>query len=172
MPEAPNEEDLQDGDFLDVYRDAQDLYGLIHARFVTTPRGLDLMKTHFLQGVFGHCPRVLCDRQHVLPIGTSEELRVSRVKTYCPRCDQLYATKSKYSDVDGAYFGTSFPHIFTLTFNKLVPNTQPKPYVPKLFGFRVHKSQTIIDRYLTREEYASRKNRKDWHQDADGTFGK
>lgn len=37
---------------------------------------------------------------------------------------------------------------------------------------QVHKSQTIIDRYLTREEYASRKNRKDWHQDADGTFGK
>ena len=79
------------------------------------------MREHYLQGVFGFCPRVECGNQHVLPVGTSDELRVSRVKTFCPKCEQLYATKSKHSDVDGAYFGTSFPHIFCLTYPSLFP---------------------------------------------------
>jgi casein kinase II subunit beta len=57
-----------------------DLYGLIHARFILSSRGLQIMKSKFTSGVFGACPRVLCDRQHVLPVGMSEDLSISRVK--------------------------------------------------------------------------------------------
>lgn len=57
-----------------------DLYGLIHARFIISSRGLHIMRAKYLNGVFGACPRVLCDRQLVLPVGMSEDLSISRVK--------------------------------------------------------------------------------------------
>ena len=57
-----------------------DLYGLIHARFILSPRGLAMMREKFMLGTFGTCQRVLCERQLVLPIGLSEDLSTSRVK--------------------------------------------------------------------------------------------
>jgi casein kinase II subunit beta len=39
-----------------------DLYGLIHARFILSPRGLLLMKEKYMVGAFSYCPRVLCER--------------------------------------------------------------------------------------------------------------
>jgi len=30
------------------------------------------MKEKYLKGAFGVCPRVLCERQHTLPVGMSE----------------------------------------------------------------------------------------------------
>lgn len=89
-----------------------DLYGLIHARFILSPRGLAMMKEKYMMGAFGYCPRVLCERQNILPIGVSEELSTSRVKVYCHRCQDVYIPRQKQLDIDGAYFGTSFPHVF------------------------------------------------------------
>ena len=43
-------------------------------------KGLAMMREKYLLGRFGVCPRVLCERQNVLPVGMSEELRTSRVK--------------------------------------------------------------------------------------------
>ena len=57
-----------------------DLYGLIHARYIISPRGLTMMREKYVLGTFGSCQRILCDRQLVLPIGLSEELSTSRVK--------------------------------------------------------------------------------------------
>ena len=44
--------------------------------------------------------------------------------------------------VDGAAFGTTFPHLFLMTFSNLVPDPLPKDsaYIPRIFGFRVHMS--------------------------------
>ena len=53
-------DDLEDQKFLDIYQEAMDLYGLIHARFIVSPKGLALMREKFLNGIFGVCPRVLC----------------------------------------------------------------------------------------------------------------
>jgi len=89
-----------------------DLYGLIHARFIISTKGLNMMRAKYLNGVFGACPRVLCDRQLVLPVGMSEDLSISRVKVYCPKCEEVYVPRIKFVDIDGAYFGCSFPHIF------------------------------------------------------------
>ena len=66
-----------------------DLYGLIHARFILSPRGLALMREKYMLGTFGTCQRVLCERQFVLPIGLSEELSTSRVKVRNPSIQQL-----------------------------------------------------------------------------------
>lgn len=46
------------------------LYGLVHARFVMTPRGVAKMIDKYAAGCFGRCPRVNCERSPVLPIGT------------------------------------------------------------------------------------------------------
>lgn len=115
--ETPDDEDLEDERFLEIYQEATDLYGLIHSRFIITTRGLALMKEKFVSGRFGACPRVLCERQNVLPVGMSEELRTSRVKVFCPRCEEVYIPKKKCPDVDGAYFGCSFPSVFLMVLN-------------------------------------------------------
>jgi hypothetical protein len=53
-------------------------------------------------------------------------------------------------DLDGAYFGTSFPHVFLLTFPDLIPhcasanNIVSQPYEPRIFGFKVHRSSLLF----------------------------
>mmetsp|Transcript_15751 Transcript_15751/g.49825 ORF Transcript_15751/g.49825 Transcript_15751/m.49825 type:complete len:252 (+) Transcript_15751:63-818(+) len=150
--EVPDEEDLADPEFLEIYRDATDLYGLIHARYIVSPRGLQVMREKYLKGAFGTCPRVLCDRQHVLPIGTSEEPRAAQVKIFCPKCEQVFSPKSKYKELDGAHFGTSFPQIFLQTYTSLVPLDMPRPFVPRVFGFKLHKQKSLITRKLEEEQ--------------------
>jgi len=114
--------------FLEVYQAAMDLYGLIHARFILSPRGLAMMREKFLLGAFGMCQRILCDRQVVLPIGLSEELSTSRVKIFCPRCQEVYVPRQKHLDIDGAYFGISFANILFKTYPDLYPKDGPLTY--------------------------------------------
>jgi casein kinase II subunit beta len=137
---SPTEEDLQNEEFLELNQEASDLYGLIHSRFIITQRGLSKLYNKFLNGTYGYCPRALCDRQKVLPIGLSDELRTSRVKVYCPKCEEVYIPKFKSINVDGAYFGTSVPHIFLKTFKEAVV-LPPRifNYEPKIHGFRMYK---------------------------------
>lgn len=72
------------------------------------------MREKYLAGKFGNCPRVLCEKQNVIPIGISEDSKIARVKIYCPRCKDIYTPKKKPADVDGSYFGTSFPHLLLM----------------------------------------------------------
>lgn len=99
-----------------------------------------------MQGVFGQCPRLKCDRQNLLPVGFSDYLHNHRVKAYCPRCQEAYIIKSGEinADLDGAFFGRSFPHIFLLNFTYLIPNEPPTPYVAKIFGFKVRDINSLI----------------------------
>lgn len=144
-PETPDEEDLQDEAFLELYQNASDLYGLIHSRFILSPRGLAIMREKYLSGKFGICPRVMCERQNVLPVGMSDELRTSRVKVFCPKCEDVYIPKHKYGDLDGAYFGRSFPHILLQSYPDLSPSPSNGNYVPKIYGFKIvnHKGSTF-----------------------------
>ena len=134
--DSPDSDDLNDQNFLEIYQSAMDLYGLIHARFILTPRDLAMMKEKYMLSAFSYCPRVLCERHNVLPIGVSEELSTSRVKVYCPRCQDVYIPRQKQLDIDGAYFGTSFPHIFLKQFPELLPKG-PAKFVPKIYGFKI-----------------------------------
>mmetsp|Transcript_8013 Transcript_8013/g.1064 ORF Transcript_8013/g.1064 Transcript_8013/m.1064 type:complete len:114 (+) Transcript_8013:115-456(+) len=97
------------------------------------------MREKYLSGVFGVCPRMMCERHKVLPIAVSDEVKTSRVKVYCPKCKEVYVPKYKTSDVDGAYFGVSFPHILLQTYPDLVVYGEYKKYAPKVFGFKLFK---------------------------------
>lgn len=154
---APTDEVFMDAPFLELYRSAQDLYGLIHARFITSPLGLQMMKEKYQQGVFGHCPRVRCQRQNVLPVGFSDTLHNHRIKKYCPRCQEAYVFNhgEPHANIDGAFIGRSFPHIFLLSFPSLIPEEPPVPYVPKIFGFKVHNISSLIEIKLENEEFGN-----------------
>ena len=47
---------------------AEFLYGLIHARYITCSVGLEAMRRKYISGDFGTCPRIGCGDQLVLPV--------------------------------------------------------------------------------------------------------
>lgn len=118
---------------------AELLYGLVHQRFILTAKGLAQMLDKFRSHDFGRCPRVGCNGQACLPVGTSDQPRVSTVKVFCPRCEDLYYPRSYYQgNLDGAFFGTTFPHLLLLTYPAYRPQKCLPDYKPRIFGFRVH----------------------------------
>ncbi|RYY32245.1 hypothetical protein EON62_05590, partial [archaeon] len=163
-----------------VYPHARELYGLIHARFIVTSRGLSLMLAKYEDGIFGVCPRYLCFRAYVLPVGVSNEPNEFHVKVFCPRCEDLYNVSAspaagtlhassnsgtsgalstdssgsseasadlgssrtlQVADLDGAFFGTSFPHVLLLMKPQLLMPKTSQTYIPRIFGFRVHNQR-------------------------------
>ena len=59
-PDTPEDDDLEDPRFIEIYQEAMDIYGLIHSRYIVSPKGLAVMKEKYLNGAYGVCPRVLC----------------------------------------------------------------------------------------------------------------
>ncbi|KNZ80157.1 Casein kinase II subunit beta-2 [Termitomyces sp. J132] len=98
------------------------LYGLIHARWIVTARGLQKMIEKYKRADFGRCPRVFCQLQPLLPVGLTDVPYEKSVKLYCGRCEDLYSPKSaRHGSIDGAYFGTTFPHLLFLVYPSLIP---------------------------------------------------
>jgi len=134
---------------------AEVLYGLIHARYILTSRGMQAMYEKFQNVDFGRCPRVYCQGQAVLPVGLSDIPRNYSVNVFCPRCQELYYPRStKQANLDGAYVGTTFAHMFLLTHPELVPPKPPQTYVPRIYGFRINAESAY---YKNRESGSSRR---------------
>lgn len=143
-----------DSDDSHLTKSACTLYGLIHARYIVTAHGLDSMYNKYAAKEFGTCPLIQCSGQPVLPVGLKDDIGLERVKIFCPKCQSVYhpppirsrgvhhSSNGGGGAVDGAAFGTTFPHLFLMTFNNLMPDPLPpdSSYTPKVFGFRVHKS--------------------------------
>lgn len=126
---------------------AELLYGLIHARFILTSPGLAAMGEKMRSGVFGRCPRVLCNQQACLPIGLKEVPRMEAVKVFCPRCQDVYEPRKLYhASIDGAYFGPTFPHLLLQTYPELMPEASNQVYVPRIYGFKIHRSAATYRR--------------------------
>ena len=135
--DVPDSDDFRDPDYLANYESAMDLYGLIHSRYILSPKGLALMREKYLMGTFGVWPRVKCKRHYTMPIGSSNNLNESRVKIYWPKCQEIYIPKHGSIDIDGAYFGPGFPFALMQAYPELVPEDGPEKFMPQLYGFKI-----------------------------------
>ena len=139
--DLPSDEVLSEEQHEMIESAAELLYGLIHVRYILTTRGLSAMFEKFKSLDFGRCPRAFCNGQPCLPVGNSDIPRNSSVKIYCPKCEDIYHPRSKYhSNIDGAYFGTTFPHLLLMTYPVLRPPRSIEKYVPRVFGFKLHET--------------------------------
>ncbi|XP_042437549.1 casein kinase II subunit beta-1-like isoform X1 [Zingiber officinale] len=135
--------DIDSEEHSEIESAAEQLYGLIHARYIVTSRGLNAMHEKYKKADFGCCPRFFCEGQPCLPVGTSDIPHNGSVKIYCPKCEDIYLPRCKYqSNIDGACIGTTFPHLFLMTFPSAKPSAAVQQYVPKVFGFKLHKDST------------------------------
>jgi casein kinase II subunit beta len=114
--EMPMEDALTEEQQEIVESAAEMLYGLIHARYIVTNRGMHAMYEKYRMAAFGRCPVVFCQGQPVLPVGLSDLPRNYTVNVFCPRCHGFFFPKStRQANIDGAYFGTTFPHLYLMT---------------------------------------------------------
>lgn len=146
-----------------IEKSARHLYGLVHARYIITTRGLAKMvrpppptprfgywlTPHQLEKYkkcdFGRCPRVLCRSHPLLPLGLSDLAQQKSVKLYCAKCEDVYSPKSsRHASIDGAYFGASFPHILFQVYPGLIPPKSNERYTPKCFGFKTHAQAALV----------------------------
>jgi casein kinase II subunit beta len=156
-----------------IEKSARHLYGLVHARYIVTTRGLTKMvhtcsplplfprKTpppkkadhstankqldKYKKGEFGKCPRVNCHSHPLLPMGLSDVPNLKPVKLFCARCEDIYNPKSsRHATIDGAYFGTSFHNIIFQVYPALIPTKSVERYVPRVYGFKVHASAALV----------------------------
>ncbi len=99
---------------------AELLYGLIHARYITSRPGIQQMMEKYELSHFGFCPRVYCAGAKVLPVGLTDTPGQQTVKLFCPSCLDAYTPpNSRFQAVDGAFFGTTFPYLFLMSYPDL-----------------------------------------------------
>ncbi|CBQ71381.1 related to casein kinase II beta subunit (regulator of circadian clock protein FRQ) [Sporisorium reilianum SRZ2] len=148
------EDDLSDSIRDSVEAQAKLLYGLVHARYIITTRGLAKMLEKYKRADFGRCPRVLCYQQPLLPVGLSDNPFQKAVKLFCPRCEDIYSPKSsRHGTIDGAFFGSTFPHMLFMVYPNVLPSKSPASQSPFLLNSssshradaRTHAEQADVD---------------------------
>ncbi|KAK2073659.1 hypothetical protein P8C59_007922 [Phyllachora maydis] len=144
-----------------IEKSARHLYGLVHARFIVTTRGLAKMLEKYKKADFGKCPRVMCRSHPLLPMGMADMANQRPVKLYCSRCEDIYNPKSsRHAAIDGAYFGTSFHNIIFQVYPALIPTKSAERYTPRVYGFKVHAAAALVRWQNTRRDDMRRRLRK------------
>ncbi|PHJ22260.1 ck2 beta subunit [Cystoisospora suis] len=120
---------------------AELLYGLVHARFLATARGLQLLQQKYAQKQFGMCPNSSCEGWALLPTALTDSPNKHTAKVFCAKCCELYHPPkgSRLNHLDGAYWGTSIAQIFYMQFPFLLPPPRAPNsyYIPTVYGFKV-----------------------------------
>lgn len=94
-------------------------------------------------------------------MGLSDVPSVKPVKLYCTRCEDIYNPKSsRHAAIDGAYFGTSFHNIIFQVYPALIPAKSTERYVPRVYGFKVHASATLVRWQNAKRDEMRRRLRK------------
>ena len=141
-----------------IQKAAEVLYTLVHARYVSSPRGLDTIRRMFkrnadvgIEAIFGRCSRMQCGGMPLLPLGMSDRYDIGgmggisrKAMRYCPSCGETFFMFD--SKVDGSAWGASFAHLFLMAQGpEIFPAAKANPYteklpqsVPKIFGFPIH----------------------------------
>lgn len=140
-----------------IQQAAEALYLLVHARFITSPRGLDALRRILLNSpVFGKCPRIQCEGSTLLPYGAQHDYtsNAHTCQRYCPSCGNLWNCWE--SKTDGCAWGPSLCYLLLLAHgHELYPvANRPRlpplmstdmihhPNNPSIFGFQIHPAAT------------------------------
>ncbi len=62
------------------------------------------------------------------------------------RCNDVYSIPKEFSPLDGAFIGTTFTHLFTMAFEKVMPKCSRGTILPHVFGFKLHSSAQCMQR--------------------------
>ncbi|CAH1415312.1 unnamed protein product [Lactuca virosa] len=96
---------------------AEMLYGLIHVRYILTTKGLAAMLEKYKNAELGDARESTAVVNPVLPVGQSDVSRQGNVKISVQNGEDIYTPQSRFQDnLDGAYFGSTFPHLFLMTY--------------------------------------------------------
>ncbi|KAG6811316.1 hypothetical protein H0H92_008028 [Tricholoma furcatifolium] len=102
----PDEDTTKIPDVSIIESSAEMLYGLVHQRYILTRAGLQAM----------------VEKYENVPCGRSDLPGLDTVKLFCPNCNDVYVPpSSKFQGVDGAFFGTTFAHLFFQSYRELAP---------------------------------------------------
>ncbi|KAH0794175.1 Casein kinase II regulatory subunit family protein [Histomonas meleagridis] len=105
-----------------------------------TFQGVRFMQQRFESGLYGCCPRVGCNRQHLLPIGLSPNPGEFTVKTFCPLCNDVYDTECQ---LDGSFFGPYFPHFFIQALKDDLHIGKPNPTELSFLGIPIDETSEM-----------------------------
>lgn len=79
------------------------------------------MLERVLQHFYGECRRMGCGDIPLIPVGLSNNPKISSVKLYCYNCNNVFDPDNSLSELDGCSFGSSFAHLLILTYKDKFP---------------------------------------------------
>ena len=127
-------------------KDAINVYGIIHAKFLETDPGRNAMLEKYQADIYERCPRILCKHCMCLPYGVSSKTEEDSMKWFCPNCSDLYEPKNEeLGKIDGAWFGPNYVKGFLNEFPGIIPADPAEAFEPRIFGFRLYPFTTPKD---------------------------
>jgi casein kinase II subunit beta len=136
-PDSPMDPSL---DAKELQSQSEILYGLIHAAFLSTPEGCHQIMQKLEGKVYGHCPRLFCQKTPCIPCG-SADIKSDMLKRYCPTCRQIYRIENQlFRAISGVYFGMDYIEMFVGMHPEVVRVEGQTEYVPRIYGFKLAQS--------------------------------